>query len=204
VQAVLESLVQASRPAGDLRTRAQRLADAVVQWADNTLAAGGLPLLRTVTPHVQVLIRIEDLIDPGTGPGAAELGFGARISAGRARWLACDATISRTIMGPEGQPLDLGRTTRLWPPHLRRGVEVRDRHCIFTGCAAPSHWCDVHHVLEWVLDDGPTSIENGALLCEAHHTKVHHGFTVERQPDGTWHTYRPDGTEILIGAPLRM
>ncbi len=63
---------------------------------------------------------------------------------------------------------------------------------------------NVHHVLEWVLDDGPTNLENSALLCEAHHTKVHHGFTVERQPDGTWHTYRPDGTEILIGAPLRM
>jgi Domain of unknown function (DUF222) len=27
---------------------------------------------------------------------------------------------------------------------------------------------------------------------------VHHGFRVERQPDGTWRTYRPDGTEILI------
>jgi hypothetical protein len=92
----------------------------------------------------------------------------------------------------------------VWPPHLRRGVEVRDRHCIFTGCAAPTHWCEVHHVLEWHADDGPTSIENGALLCEAHHTKVHHGFRIERQPDGTWHTYRPDGTEILIGAPLRM
>jgi len=48
VQAVLESLVQANRPAGDTRTRAQRLADAFVQWADNTLAAGHLPILRTV------------------------------------------------------------------------------------------------------------------------------------------------------------
>jgi hypothetical protein len=30
------------------------------------------------------------------------------------------------------------------------------------------------------------------------HTKVHHGFRIERQPDGRWRTYRPDGTEILI------
>jgi hypothetical protein len=44
-------------------------------------------------------------------------------------------------------------------------------------------------------------VENSALLCERHHTKVHHGFRVERQPDGTWRTYRPDGTEILIGRP---
>src|SRR4051812_30447482 len=33
------------------------------------------------------------------------------------------------------------------------------------------------------------------------HTKVHHGFRIERDPGGRWHTYRPDGTEILIGPP---
>src|SRR3954467_9866868 len=33
-QAVLESMVQADRPAGDTRSRAQRLGDAFVQWAD--------------------------------------------------------------------------------------------------------------------------------------------------------------------------
>jgi hypothetical protein len=43
VQAVIESLVQADRPKGDDRSRAQQNADALVQWADNTLAAGGLP-----------------------------------------------------------------------------------------------------------------------------------------------------------------
>ena len=73
---------------------------------------------------------------------------------------------------------------------------------MFAGCEAPSHWCDVHQVLEWLLDDGPTSLENSALLCERHHTKVHHGFRVERQPDGRWRTYRPDGTEILLAEPL--
>jgi hypothetical protein len=36
-----------------------------------------------------------------------------------------------------------------------------------------------------------------------HHTKVHHGFRIHRDPDGRWHTYRPDGTEILIPPPLR-
>ncbi|MGZ4569070.1 MAG: endonuclease, partial [Blastococcus sp.] len=43
---------------------------------------------------------------------------------------------------------------------------------------------------------------NSGLLCERHHTKVHHGFRIERDPDGRWHTYRPDGTEIVI--PLRL
>ena len=197
VQAVLESMVQAGRPAGDTRTRPQRLGDALVQWADNTLAAGSLPILRTVKPHVVVTIPIADLVDPHTGPGAATTGFGATISAARARWLACDGGITRVIIGPEGQPLDLGRTHRVSPPHLRRATEVRDRGCVFAGCDAPSHWCDVHHLLHWI-DGGETSLENSALLCERHHTKVHHGFRLERQPDGRWRTWRPDGTEILL------
>ena len=101
-------------------------------------------------------------------------------------------------MGPDGRILDHGRDKRIVPPSLRRTVEVQDRHCIFAGCEAPPHWCDVHHVLEWQRDDGETSLENSALLCELHHTKVHHGFRVTRLPDGRWHTYRPDGTEILL------
>jgi hypothetical protein len=202
VQAVLESMLQANRPAGDLRSRAQRLGDALVQWADNTLAAGNLPFLRTVKPHVVVTVGVDDFADPHPGPGAATTGFGARISAARARWLACDGSISRIIIGPEGQPLDVGRTKRVFPPHIRRALDIRDQGCVFTGCDAPTQWCDAHHVLEWQLDDGPTSVENGALLCECHHTKVHHGFRIARQPDGRWRTWRPDGTEILLHRDL--
>jgi hypothetical protein len=202
LQAALESIVQANRPKGDLRTRAQQLGDALVQLVDNELASGRLPFLRTVKPHLLVTIGVEDLFDPSTGSAAAEAGFGAILSAARARWAACDGAITRLTLGPEGQPLDLGRTVRLVPPHLRRAVEARDRHCVFAGCEAPSHWCDVHHVLEWILDEGETSLENSALLCERHHTKVHHGFRVEQPPDGRWRTYRPDGTEILLAEAL--
>jgi hypothetical protein len=196
-QTALESILQAARPAGDVRTRAQQSADALVQLCDNALAAGSLPVLRTVKPHVVVGIGIDDLADPAPGPGAAELGFGATISAARARWLACDGSITRIVLGPDGQPLDLGRTHRVIPPHLRRAVEARDRGCVFTGCDAPSHWCDVHHLIHWA-DGGDTSLANSGLLCERHHTKVHHGFSIVRDTAGRWHTYRPDGTEIHV------
>jgi len=196
--AAVESIVQASRPAGDTRSRSQQQADALVQLADNALASGDLPTMRTVKPHVAVLIDLDDLVDEHPGAGAGRTGFGAMISAARARWLACDSVVSRVVMGPDGQLLDLGRTHRVVPPHLRRAVEIRDRHCVFAGCDAPSHWCDVHHVLEWLAHDGDTSLENSALLCERHHTKVHHGFRVERRNDGRWRTWRPDGTEIAV------
>ncbi|MGY1858320.1 DUF222 domain-containing protein [Modestobacter sp. SYSU DS0290] len=201
VQAAIESIVQADRPKGDERTRAQQNADALVQLCDNQLASGNLPTLRTVKPHVAVGIDLDDLVDPASGTGAAELGFGATISAARARYLACDGSISRIVMGPDGVPLDLGRDHRVVTPGLRKAVERRDRGCVFTGCGAPTWWCDVHHLIHWI-HGGETSLSNSALLCERHHTKVHHGFRVERQPDGRWRTWRPDGTEILVGSLL--
>jgi Domain of unknown function (DUF222) len=200
-QAAIESIVQGDRPKGDERTRSQQNADALVQLCDNQLASGHLPTLRTQKPQVVVAVDAEDLADPTTGHGAARMGFGARISAARARWLACDGSISRIVMGPDGQPLDVGRTQRVVPPHIRRAVERRDGHCVFAGCAAPTYWCDVHHLVHWI-DGGATSLENSGLVCERHHTKVHHGFAIERDPGGRWRTYRPDGSEILIGTPL--
>src|SRR6185437_10857791 len=34
-------------------------------------------------------------------------------------------------------PLDLGQPTEEVPPHLRRAVIKRDRHCSFPGCSLP-------------------------------------------------------------------
>ncbi|WP_460549365.1 HNH endonuclease signature motif containing protein, partial [Geodermatophilus aquaeductus] len=189
---------QADRPAGDERTRAQRLGDALVQLADNALASGGLPTLRGVRPQVIAKISLEDL---ATGSGTAEMGFGAVVSAARARWLVCDGAVSRVVFGPDGVPLDLGREHRLATRHLRRAAELRDGGCVFAGCSAPTHWCDVHHLVHWI-DGGETSLDNSALLCERHHTRVHHGFRVERRPDGRWRTWRPDGSEISTPAAL--
>jgi len=201
VQAAVESLVQANRPQGDLRNRSQQQADALVQLADNALAAGNLPFLRTAKPQVVVTIDHEDLMDPHPGHGAASTGFGAQISAARARMLACDGRVTRIVFGPDRQVLEMGREQRLFPRHIRRALDVRDKGCVFAGCHAPTWWCDAHHVLHWA-DGGETSEDNGALLCERHHTKVHHGFRISRLPDGRWRTYRPDGTEIHMPEPL--
>jgi hypothetical protein len=200
-EAWLESYVQADRPAGDIRSRAQQLADALVQGVDVALAAGQAPILRSVKPHVIVRVDLDDLVDPSIGPGAGQTWFGSQISAARARWLACDGNISRIVFGPDGHSMDYGRTHRVVPHQLRKQVELRDGQCVFAGCAAPSYWCDVHHVIHWI-DGGETNLANSALLCESHHTKVHHGFRIERQPDGRWRTWRPDGTEIVLHAPL--
>ena len=201
LQAALEAIAQADRPKGDRRTRGQQLADAMVQLADNQLASGNLPFLRTVKPNVIVTIPVADLLDPGTGPAAATTGFGGLVSAATARALACDGSITSVAIDEHGMPMNVGRTKRVVPPHLRKAVELRDQACVFAGCAAPKYWCDVHHLHHWLFG-GETSLENSALLCERHHTKVHHGFRVERDPGGRWRTFRPDDSEIVIGTPL--
>jgi hypothetical protein len=204
--AALEAISAASRCRGDNRTASQARGDALVQLADLHLASGHLPMLRTVKPHVIVTISGEDLTDPATNPGAARTGMNGRISAATARWLACDARISRMLLDADGLPLDVGREERVVPPHIRRAVVERDRHCVFTGCEAPHWWCDVHHLDEWLADNGDTSLDNSGLLCERHHTKVHHGYRVERDdtapPEARWRTYRPDGTQIILVEPL--
>jgi hypothetical protein len=205
VATAIESIAAASRCAGDERTAAQRRGDALVQLCDLALASGQLPTLRTVKPHVIVTIDAEALTDAAPQPHAARTGMDAQLSAAKARWLACDSTVSRIVLGPDSLPVDLGRTHRVVPPHLRKAVVERDRSCVFAGCEAPSWWCDVHHLLEWI-NDGQTSLDNSALLCERHHTKIHHGYRVERDDDAPfehrWRTYRPDGTEILLLPPL--
>ncbi|MGZ4643349.1 MAG: DUF222 domain-containing protein, partial [Blastococcus sp.] len=52
----IESIVQANRPEGDLRTRVQQQGDALVQLMDNQLAAGTLPFLRRVKPQVFLMM----------------------------------------------------------------------------------------------------------------------------------------------------
>jgi hypothetical protein len=199
----LGALMNGDRPTGDQRSHAERQADALIALARGALGGDSLPDVRGERPHVRVTIDWQSLCAArgSLGVAAGELGWAGPITPETARRLACDASVARIITGPDGLPLDVGRAQRTASAAMRRAVELRDGHCVFAGCDALPEWCDVHHVVHWAFG-GATSCENGALLCERHHTSCHEGgFTVRRDP-GTnrWHTYRPDGTEILTRA----
>ena len=195
---------QAGRVADDDRTHSRQMGDAFAQFIDVQLACSDdVPMLRKHRAHVAATISAEDLLDHEVVAGAARLGSGQTVSNEVARQLACDSLITRVLFGPDGTPLNIGRTQRLVPAHIRKAAEARDGGCVFAGCAAPSWWCDAHHVKEWLADHGETSVENTALLCERHHTQVHHGFSITWDPvEHRWRTCRPDGSEIRVGYPL--
>src|SRR3954454_15267499 len=170
---------------GDDRTPAQRRADALITMAELALRSGQLPVTGGVKPHVSVIVRNETLADAPGAP-AADYAFGATTSAEWARRFACDAAVSRIVIGPASEILDAGRTTRSFTAAQLRSIVARDRHCIWTGCDAPPGWCDAHHIQHWA-DGGPTDVDNGVLLCGRHHDRVHNGHHgIAKQPDGTY------------------
>ncbi len=100
------------------------------------------------------------------------------------------------------QPLDIGRTTRTIPPHLRTAVTLRDQHCQFPRCTQPASVCEVHHLIHWA-HDGPTSLPNLILLCRFHHQIAIHrwGWNIIRHPDGTRTATAPDGRTLHSHSP---
>lgn len=108
-------------------------------------------------------------------PPPADVESGAPMPSESARRIACDASFARMLLGPDSQPLDVGRSTRIIPTAMRRALNVRDGGCAYPRCDRPASWCEAHHREHWV-DGGSTSLDNLVLLCRAHHRPVHdHG-----------------------------
>ncbi|MEQ1737496.1 MAG: DUF222 domain-containing protein [Rhodoglobus sp.] len=104
--------------------------------------------------------------------------------------LACDAGVRTIVLGDHGEPLYLGRTERLFSKAQRLALAVRDGGCVWNGCHAPPGWCHAHHVIEH-RDGGATDIDNGTLLCPAHHHALHASDYQLRMVQGRPHLLAP-------------
>ena len=105
------------------------------------------------------------------------------------RRIACEAGVIPVVLGRSGAVLDVGRIQRFFTLDQVRALWVRDRGCTFPGCVMPPLHCDAHHLQHWI-DDGPTDLANGALLCPRHHEIVHRDRLIGSVVDGTvrWDT----------------
>lgn len=157
--------------ADDDRPTPQRQAEALAEVCGYVLDHGDVPDCGGRRPHLNVLIRLEDL---EARCRSAILDFGGGLSPQGLRLLACDAAVVPIVLNGAGQPLDVGRATRVIPDGLRRAVAARDRGCSYPCCGRPLSWCQVHHILSW-YDGGETKLDNCTILCRAHHRLLHSG-----------------------------
>lgn len=154
----------------DTRSVPQRQAEALAEVCGHVLDHGDLPRTGGRRPHLNVLIRLEDLEDRAR---AAMLDFGDTLTPAALRALACDAAIIPIVLGGQDQPLDVGRATRTIPDGLRRAITARDHGCAHPGCDRPPSWSECHHIIAWE-HGGSTSLDNLVMLCRAHHRQLHH------------------------------
>ncbi len=187
------------RGGGDLRTREQRYADALVELATHCLDAGAVPSVGGQRPHLQVTSTVATLRGAPGAP-AAMLEFAGPIAAATAQRLACDASITRVVLSPSSAVLDVGRAHRLPSGPTRRALRARDGGCAWPNCDRPVSWTTAHHLVHWA-EGGSTALENLVLLCHRHHRLVHEGgWQLIRKPDGTLATVAPI-IDVGIGAP---
>jgi hypothetical protein len=197
VRAVLDSL--AAPMPGETRNPAQRNADALIGLARRAADGGGLPATHAVRPHLLLISELDSLLDSERA-AMTQLGYGKRLSATATQRIACDAAITRILVSPAGQILDLGRTTRVVTPAQWKALVVRDGGCVAAGCDRPAQWCEAHHLVPWI-SSGPTDLDNLALLCGFHHRLLHEGEWALRVCAQRWVLVRPDGSTIT-GDPV--
>ncbi len=103
---------------------------------------------------------------------AAHLDTGTDLSSGEARRLACGAGILPAVLGGASQPLDLGRTSRLFTEAQRTALATIHDTCAADGCQRPFSWCELHHRQPW-SHGGSTDFADAVPLCGFHHRRIH-------------------------------
>jgi hypothetical protein len=128
---------------------------------------------------------------PAGSPGGT-LSWIGRIAGSTARRAGCDSLATFITIGPDGQILEAGTTRRYFTAAQRRAMIGRDGDRCFTPwCDRPITWADAHHLVP-VSQNGPTTVENGAIPCDGHHTMLHEGhWQAIRLPDGRYHLHHP-------------
>ncbi|WP_349359711.1 DUF222 domain-containing protein [Pseudarthrobacter sp. PH31-O2] len=223
VHAALTRHADALRAGGDPRTRGQLMADALVEGTtgkaggisgieiqlvltDRTLFQGDSEPARLpgygIVPGGwarEMLTHAGNRKEPGTGnPAEADDDPDADTAASH----ALNVWLRRLYTAPgTGELVAMDSRARLFPPGLRRLIQVRDNTCRTPFCDAPIRHLD--HIIPWHRG-GRTTQANGAGLCEAcNHVKETPGWTVRPRP-GPRHTleiHTPTGHHYRSTAP---
>lgn len=157
----------ADAPDADRRTVPMLQADALSLFCAHALGCEErLPL-----GGATVVVRVA-LSDLESAVGAAEIdGLDQPIGAGAARRMAASGGAIPCVLGGDSDVLDWGREKRLFTKAQRLALVERDGGCAM--CALPPQMTKAHHIRWWSRDRGPTDLDNGVLLCETCHHRIH-------------------------------
>ena len=186
VHAALTRHADTLRNGGETRSRGQIMADALVERTTGTPAGiTGVEIQLVMTDRTLFQGDAEPARLPGYGivpaawartmltgnEGQAEA---SQHQAGEKQ--AFKLWLRRLFTAPgTGELVGADSRARLFPAGMRRFIQARDDTCRTLYCDAPIRHVD--HIIPW-HDGGPTSLANGAGLCEAcNHTKELPGWT---------------------------
>lgn len=185
--------------AHDDRDPDHRMADALVDLAMHGLDSGLIPQQGSQRTHLMITASLETLRGL-PGASAADMELSLPISARTVERLACDASITRIVLGSDSTVIDVGRAKRTISGPARKALNIRDKHCTWPGCERPASWSAGHHLVHWI-HGGSNQAPNLALLCYRHHWMVHEGnWQIVRGDDGRMLTVPPT---ITFGPPAR-
>ena len=147
------------------------------------------PRPQPVPPRHQIVIVASADVVTGKDPqGRCEIPGIGPIPQSELERLACDAELFGVLFSGDGDPLWHGRGERTATDAQRRALLARDGVCVL--CAEEPARCESHHIVPWAKPgEGPTDIDNLALLCGTCHRRLHnHKRVLTRSPDGAWGT----------------
>jgi hypothetical protein len=154
------------------RTPAQRRADSIVEMAtrSKTAPADG----RRPEPLITILVDYPTLYGR-----ICELANGIVLSPGSLlEWLD-GASFERVVFGP-GKRAECSVQSRFFTGATRRAIELRDRGCVHEYCEETVDNCEIDHIVPY-SKGGPTTQENGRVLCGFHNRQRNQGVD---PPDG--------------------
>ncbi|WP_461476689.1 DUF222 domain-containing protein, partial [Microbacterium sp. HJ5] len=162
------------------RTLPQRQADALALLASHMLGCGSSD--RPIE-GATVVVRVS-LDDLQSGSGSATIdGIDQPVSIGMVRRMAASGGVIPCVLGGDSEILDWGRRKRLFTPAQRLALAERDGGCAM--CGLPPGMTKAHHLRWWARDAGPTDVDNGILLCETCHHRIHdNGWEIEIEGRG--------------------
>ncbi|MFQ5523006.1 MAG: DUF222 domain-containing protein [Acidimicrobiia bacterium] len=193
-RAYIDGLARSLKTSGETRSMDQLRADVFLDLLCGRFHTSPVPGRRGV---VDLRVDLETLAGLSEAPGEIP-GFGP-VLADIARQVAAEYGSEWQItLTHQDQPVWVGTTSRRPTIQMKRRIRARYPTCVFPGCRASAHHCDLDHNIP-VSEGGETCECNLCPLCRRHHILKHHGWRIKRLADGRYqwtsplgHTYTTD------------